>query len=181
MSPFTCHRTGGSGIRITLSAVRYASCSYLSPGCPTPQASPEFQSTHAAHTCCHASVAVPKALVHAVQYACCSGVLQCSPPIATYAALVFFSCSLSHTIEICAVLLVSVGRVRGNLIETQVTCHDLPGIGDRMRERAALSCSHRFRQRWQDVAIRVFDCGTPGSGIRNTCSATRSASCSYLS
>jgi hypothetical protein len=30
-----------------------------------------------------------------------------------------------------------------------------------MRERAALSYSHRFRQRWQDVAIRVFDMAAP--------------------
>ena len=28
-----------------------------------------------------------------------------------------------------------------------------------MRKRAALSYSHRFRQRWQDVAISVFDGG----------------------
>jgi hypothetical protein len=43
-----------------------------------------------------------------------------------------------------------------------VTCHGLPGpeIGDRMRERVALSYSHRFRQRWQDVAIHVSDMAT---------------------
>ncbi len=42
-----------------------------------------------------------------------------------------------------------------------VTFYDLPGIGDRMRERAALSYSHRFRQRWQDVDINVFDMFAP--------------------
>jgi len=34
---------------------------------------------------------------------------------------------------------------------------------DRMRERAALSYNHRFRQRWQDVAINVFDMAAPSS------------------
>ena len=69
--------------------------------------------------------------------------------------------SLSYVIEITRFYW-SAG-VRCDIIETRVTCHDLPGpgIGDRMRERAALSYSHRFRQRWQDVAISVFDMVAP--------------------
>jgi len=30
-----------------------------------------------------------------------------------------------------------------------------------MREQAALSYSHRFRQSWQDAAINVFDMAAP--------------------
>ena len=69
--------------------------------------------------------------------------------------------SLSHVIEI-ARFYGSAG-VRCDITETQVTCHDLigQGIGDRMRERAALSHGHRFRQCWQDVSIHVFDMVAP--------------------
>jgi len=36
-----------------------------------------------------------------------------------------------------------------------------------MRERAVLSYGHRFRQRWQDVEISVFDGVTPGYATRD--------------
>jgi len=38
-----------------------------------------------------------------------------------------------------------------------------------MRERAALLYGHRFRQCWQDVAISVFDGGTPGYATHDVC------------
>ena len=53
------------------------------------------------------------------------------PQIATYATLVVLP-SLSHVIEI-ARFCWSAG-VRCDIIETRVTCHDSPGIRDRMRE-----------------------------------------------
>jgi hypothetical protein len=70
-----------------------------------------------------------------------------------------FSCSLSHVIEIA--WFYGSSGVRCDITEIRVTCHDLLGIGDRMRGRAALSYSHRFRQCWQDVAISVFGMAAP--------------------
>ena len=52
-------------------------------------------------------------------------------PIATYVTLVFLH-SMSHAIEIARFYWSA--RVRCDIIETRVTCHDLLGIGDRMRE-----------------------------------------------
>jgi hypothetical protein len=58
-----------------------------------------------------------------------------------------------------------------DIIETRVTCHDLPGpgIGDRMRERAALSYNHRFRQRWRCRHSRIRHGGTPGYAMHDLC------------
>ena len=68
--------------------------------------------------------------------------------------------SLSRVTEIARVYW-SAG-VRCDITETQATCYDLPpGIRDHMRERAAPSYGHRFRQRWQAVAILVFGMASP--------------------
>jgi len=66
--------------------------------------------------------------------------------------------SMSRVIEI--VRFYWSAGVRCDIIETWVTCHDLPVIGDCMRERAELSYGHRFLTRWQDV-------DTPGYATHN--------------
>jgi len=68
----------------------------------------------------------------------------------------------------CAVLLVS--GVWGDIIETRVTCHDSRGSHER---RATLSYGHRFRQRWQDVDISVYDGVTPGYASHDVCAIWR--------
>jgi hypothetical protein len=49
--------------------------------------------------------------------------------------------------------------IRCDIIETLVTCHDSPGIGNRMREG----------RRWEDIDINVFDGGTPRYASHDVC------------